>query len=185
MRAAHNLALALCIAAAACSSSDDDKDKDKDDRTEAEAKDDATRARGPSGSDASRSEAPPEDAVDSGVGVTWTALYRDLFSPTAPSGCAGSGTCHGAAGESGAQGSNGYVCATKEGCRESMLSLETGLVQSRDFAAPRKSTLIAVLRRRDANGAIVGSMPKRSSYVFSEDSIRRIETWIANGAPDD
>lgn len=184
MRAAHNLALALFIAAAACSSSSDD-DKDKDDRTEAEAKDDTTRARGPSGGSTSGAEAPPEGTVDAGVGVTWTALYRDLFGPSAESGCAGSGTCHGAAGESGAEGSNGYVCATKDGCRESLLSLETGLVQSRDFAAPSKSTLIDVLRRRDANGAIVGSMPKRSSYVFSQDSIRRIETWIANGAPDD
>lgn len=183
MRAAHNLALALVtIAAAACSSStDDDHDKDDDDRTAEEAED--SHARGPSSG--TPIGAPPEDTVDAGAGVTWTALYRDLFGPTTPSGCAGSGACHGSAGESGAQASNGYVCATKGGCRESMLSLETGLVQSRDFAAPSKSMLVDVLRRRDANGTIVGSMPKRSSYVFSSDSIRRIETWIANGAPDD
>ncbi|MBN9167259.1 MAG: hypothetical protein BGO98_17810 [Myxococcales bacterium 68-20] len=185
MRPAHNLGLALfIIAAAACSSSSDD-DNDKDRQTEADGKDDASHARGPSGGSTSGAEPPPEDTVDAGAGVTWTALYRDLFGPMAPSGCAGSGTCHGAAGESGAQASNGYVCATKEGCRESMLSLETGLVQSRDFSAPSKSTLVDVLRRRDANGAVVGSMPKRSSYVFSRDSIDRIETWIANGAPDD
>ena len=178
MRAAHWLAFALFISVAACSST---HDEDK----EAHEKDEAAPAHGSSSSDATTPEVPPEDLVDAGAGVTWTALYLDLFGPTAPSGCAGSGVCHGAAGESGAQASNGYVCATKDGCRESMLSLETGLVQSRDFAAPSKSTLVDVLRRRAAGGAVVGSMPKRSSYVFSHDSIRRIETWIANGAPDD
>lgn len=157
MRAAHSLTLTFFIAATACSSSSENRGMDE-----------------PTGGDASRevstdggtsdAELSPEESVDAGSGVTWTALYRDLFGPTAQSGCAGSGACHGAASESGALVSNGYVCATQQGCRESILSLETGLVQSRDFAAPSKSTLVLVLRRRDANGTIKGAMPKASPY---------------------
>lgn len=127
----------------------------------------------------------PEDLLDAGSGTTWTDLYRDLFGPTGGASCAGNGPCHGSAEESGASGSHGYVCASREGCRESMLSLETGLVQASDSTAPEKSTLVATLRRRSAKGGIVGTMPKRSEYVFSHDSIARIEAWIRNGAPDD
>lgn len=126
-----------------------------------------------------------EDLVDAGAGTTWTDLYRDLFGPSAPASCAGSGACHGAAEQSGARGSYGYVCASRDGCRASMLSPETALVQASDFGAPSKSTLVQTLRRRSASGSVVGSMPKRSTYVFSHDSIARVEAWIRNGAPDD
>jgi hypothetical protein len=135
--------------------------------------------------DEAESASNAEDLVDAGAGTTWTDLYRDLFGPTAPASCAGTGMCHGTADESGARGSNGYVCTSREGCRESMLSLETGIVQPSDSKAPEKSTLIAMLRRRSASGGIVGTMPKRSEYVFSRDSIARVETWIRNGAPND
>jgi hypothetical protein len=66
-----------------------------------------------------------------------------------------------------------------------MLSIDAALVQSSDAAAPEKSTLVQVLRRRTASGKTLGTMPKRSGYVFSDDAIARIETWIRNGAPDD
>ncbi len=123
--------------------------------------------------------------ADAGGGTTWTDLYRDFFGPTAPASCAGSGgACHGAPGQSGARVS-GYVCATRDGCRASMLSADTGLVQESDFAAPEESTLVTVLRRRSATGELEGTMPKGSSYELSHDAIARIEAWIRSGAPDD
>lgn len=125
------------------------------------------------------------DGLDGGAGATWTDLYRDLFGPAAPASCAGSGACHGALEQSGAQASRGYVCATKESCRSSMLSSGTGLIQPGDFAAPEKSKLVTALRRESASGGVVGTMPKRSTYVFSRQSIARIEAWIRNGAPND
>ena len=128
---------------------------------------------------------PPEDLVDAGAGTTWTDLYRDLFGPTGQASCAGNATCHGAADQAGAHGSFGYVCATRDGCRESMLSLATGLVQAQDFDAPAESGLVAALRRRSARGTVVGTMPRTAPYVFSHDSIARIETWISHGAPAD
>lgn len=123
--------------------------------------------------------------AEEGAGSTWSDVYRDLFGPTAPASCAGAGMCHGSAEESGASASHGYVCATKDGCRASILSSETGLVQPGDAVSPERSTLVQVLRRRSTNGSIVGSMPKRSSFVFSDAAMNRITTWIRNGAPDD
>jgi hypothetical protein len=126
----------------------------------------------------------PADTMDASTGATWSALYRDFFGPTGAASCAGNGTCHGAPDQSGAEGSNGYVCASQDGCRESMLSLVTGVVQASDAQAPEQSTLVTMLRRRTSSG-VVGSMPKLSSYVFDSGSIDRIETWIRNGAPND
>lgn len=129
---------------------------------------------------------PPEDLRDAGSGTTWTALYRDLFGPSAPSGCAGDGDCHGTATQAGAEASGGFVCADQAGCRDSLLSPSTGLVQAKDAAEPSKAALIFELRHRNAAGKVVGIMPKRpASYVFSHDSMARIETWIQNGSPND
>jgi len=127
----------------------------------------------------------PEDLVDAGAGTTWIDLYRDLFGPMGLASCAGSGSCHGSADQAGAHGSFGYVCATRDGCRESMLSLATGLVQPQDFDAPAESGLVTALRRRSASGTVVGTMPRTSPYVFSHDAIARIESWIGRGAPAD
>jgi hypothetical protein len=118
-------------------------------------------------------------------GTTWSALYRDLFGSSAAASCAGTSVCHGSASASGAIGSHGYVCADAKGCRASMLSNEAALVQPSDATAPEKSTLIQVLRRQSSGGVLVGSMPKRSQFVFTNEQLARIETWIRNGAPDD
>lgn len=166
---------ALTILVAACSASA---------APEETGSEGATQTAAPTGNEGRGSSA-PEELVDAGSGTAWTDLYRDLFGPTGGASCAGTGMCHGSAGESGALGSQGYVCASREGCRESMLSAETLIVQASDSNAPERSSLVATLRRRSGTGTIVGTMPKRSQYVFSRQSIARIETWIRNGAPDD
>lgn len=127
----------------------------------------------------------PEDAIDAGSGTTWTDLYRDLFGATSPASCAGSGACHGDANQAGARSSNGFVCTDKDGCRNSLLSADTGLVQASDSAAPEQGALIHTLRHRTTSGSVTGTMPKGGSYVFSRASVTRIETWIRNGAPND
>jgi hypothetical protein len=127
---------------------------------------------------------PPEDSVDAGSGITWTDLYRDLFGPSGQASCAGDGGCHGAAESSGSVPS-GFVCASKGDCRASILSADSSLVLPGDSSAPARSQLVATLRRRSATGGIIGLMPKSPAYVFSHDSINRIEAWIRNGAPDD
>ena len=68
---------------------------------------------------------------------------------------------------------------------ESMLSPAAALVQEADFGLPEQSSLVLILRRRSVNGSVLGSMPKQSAYVFSSNSMARIETWIGNGAPAD
>jgi hypothetical protein len=172
MRAGARLVsmMTLVVVTASCDAASDEEQQSKDPISTPPTSDD---------------ERPVGDQKAEGVGTTWSALYRDLFGPAATASCAGNGMCHGSAAESGTQASHGYVCATREGCRTSMLSIETALVQSSDADAPEKSTLVQVLRRRNASGKTVGTMPKRSGYVFSEDAIDRIETWIRNGAPDD
>lgn len=122
-----------------------------------------------------------ELAQEGAGGDTWPDLYRDFFGPSARSSCAAT-TCHGSPESSGARGSHGFVCADQDQCRESMLSPDTGLVQLGDVGTPSESTLVQILRRRSESGGIVGVMPKSSRYVFSDDSIERIETWIGNGA---
>ncbi|AKU95388.1 hypothetical protein AKJ09_02052 [Labilithrix luteola] len=127
----------------------------------------------------------PEEQVDAGSGTTWTDLYRDFFGPTGAASCSSSGTCHGDPAAAGTTKSAGYLCADKDGCRQSMLSDTTALIQTRDFSAPEGSTLVRILWQRKTNGTLTGSMPKTPRYVFSRASLERIQTWIGNGAPND
>jgi hypothetical protein len=136
-------------------------------------------------SDQAQTGPAPEDLLDAGSGTTWTDLYRDLFGPTGQARCSGQGGgCHGASESSGTIAS-GYVCSTAEGCRASLLSPESSLVQPQGSGSLDASKLVRALRRRSAAGSIVGAMPRDSAYVFSHDSINRIEAWVQAGAPDD
>jgi hypothetical protein len=125
--------------------------------------------------------------ADAGSGTHWSDLYRDFFGPTGAASCAGNGTCHGDANQSGAKSSGGYVCgANKDDCRASLLSENTGLIAlPADQAAPEKSGLVTELRRKKADGTVVGLMPKTPACVFEPEAIDRITTWIKNGAPND
>lgn len=127
----------------------------------------------------------PEEQLDAGSGTTWTDLYRDFFGPTGAASCSSANTCHGDPSAVGTTKSAGYLCADKDGCRESMLSDSTLLIQPRDVAAPADSTLVRILWHRKADGSLTGSMPKTPRYVFSRASLERVQTWIANGAPND
>jgi hypothetical protein len=185
MRARLGAMAIVLVASAACSTGTGDAKHGGGGRADDDRKREQPSAPEQAPAGASDEGGVASSVVDAGAGTTWTALYRDFFGPTAPASCAGSGACHGSSEASGADGSNGYVCASRDGCRASMLSVETGLVQASDADAPEKSTLVDVLRRRSANGGTVGSMPKSSTYVFSDESIARVEAWIRNGAPDD
>ena len=129
-----------------------------------------------------------EIGADAGSGTTFTDLYRDFFGPTGAASCAGNGTCHGDANQSGARSSGGYVCgASKDDCRASMLAMGTGpLVDpSKDPTNPELSGLVQELRRRKTDGTVVGLMPKSPACVFEQPAIDRIQAWIKNGAPND
>lgn len=127
----------------------------------------------------------PEERVDAGSGSTWTDLYRDFFGPTGAASCAGDGNCHGTRDTQGALGSQGYVCADKDGCWASMTAASPGLVTTADATDPTKSTLYVTLRHRRSDGSLAGSMPQRPSYVFSVASMDRIASWIQRGAKND
>ena len=55
----------------------------------------------------------------------------------------------------------------------------------KDMANPDLSGLVQELRRKRADGMIVGLMPKSPACVFEQPAIDRIDTWIKNGAPND
>lgn len=117
-------------------------------------------------------------ATSEGTGVTFTDLYRDFFGPTGKATCAGDGSCHGGEAEPGALAS-GFICnADKARCQATMAQ---ELVGTSGLANPKASFLYAILRKSSG-----GRMPKRpESYVFSDASLERIQTWIANGAKND
>lgn len=120
----------------------------------------------------------------SGSGTTFTDLYRDVFGPTGGASCAKFGTCHGAADQTGAQVSRGFVCDSQAGCRATMFTANPPLVKPADFPSPQTSLLIQTLRHRTADGTLVGIMPDQPKCVLSQDAIARIQTWISGGALD-
>jgi hypothetical protein len=46
---------------------------------------------------------------------------------------------------------------------------------------PEKTGLHIILRKSDGTGI----MPKRPEFVFADADMRRIDAWIASGAPED
>ena len=125
---------------------------------------------------------------EAGAPITWGSLYTDYFGPTGAGTCTKEpGNCHGGTEEPGFKGS-GYMCTTKDACRESLTADGTGashLVQiPRDAADPSKSGLVLQLRRLNAKGALTGSMPKRpSNCIFESSALERVQAWIDAGAP--
>jgi hypothetical protein len=146
----------------------------------------AARTTGQRATEADSGQGPEHgEPVNEGAGETWTDLYRDLLGPGGAADCSGTHGCHEDPSAPGALGSRGFVCASQGGCRDSLLSPETRLVQPDDFLAPDGSALMKSLRRLGPKGGTVGSMPKQSSYVFTGGALTRIKTWIRNRAPDD
>jgi hypothetical protein len=120
---------------------------------------------------------------DAGSGTRWPDLYRDLFGPTSPASCAGTGnSCHGVPDVGGAAA--GFLCRDSIECAETLRSFA---LPSPPASNPDEGRLLhQILRRRDADGCVTGRMPQApASYVFSETSLERIRTWIRDGAPTD
>ncbi|MBX3207600.1 MAG: hypothetical protein KF764_21300 [Labilithrix sp.] len=126
----------------------------------------------------------PAEAECVGTGTRWSDLYDDIFGPTGRGGsCVFSGNCHGPDG-AGARTPSGVECFDRKGCRESFFA--TGLVSESDSSAPASSILLLGTLRVRRGDAIAGFMPEApADYVFSEACIKRIETWIRDGAKDD
>jgi hypothetical protein len=121
-----------------------------------------------------------------GSGTKWSDLYNDIFGPTQqPGSCSFRSNCHGSPEADGARSGSGVQCFDGAGCRQSFL--QKNLVSPDDAAAPEKSgLLLGLLRLRRPDGTIVGFMPQApADYVFPDDCIERIKTWIRDGAKDD
>jgi hypothetical protein len=119
--------------------------------------------------------------ADAGDGHAFSDLYRDYFGPTGAASCAGTGVCHGAASQPGAQAS-GYVCAPDaNGCYQGMVSAQ--LIDPTHTSTPPEDTFLWGTIRKCTGG---GAMPKQpASYMFSAASLARIHDWLAAGAPND
>ncbi|MEO8876493.1 MAG: hypothetical protein ABI461_12965 [Polyangiaceae bacterium] len=121
------------------------------------------------------------DAGPLSPGNSWQELYADYFGNPGRAACAGTGACHGAANQSGAQNSQ-FICAEndRKGCHDSMVSTTTMLIAPND---PAHSTLLtSVLRHADGSS---GNMPKSPAYGFTTTDLQRISAWIAAGALND
>jgi hypothetical protein len=122
---------------------------------------------------------------------TWSTLYADVFGGAGS--CAGSGECHGSAGERGAQASS-FVCADAASCYASLRGQAgneaRALVKDADIARPEGSRLFGVLRVTTPNpveGGTCesGSMPKSSSFRLDDAQTARLYQWILDGAKND
>lgn len=136
-----------------------------------------------SGPDGGSNDSDPSYVFDdgSGSGTTWSALYADLFGPSGRASCAGSGSaCHASESSEGAARS-AFVCADEASCLESMKG-ESSLISASSSAQPENAFLVGVLRKKKADGSIVGTQPMSPLFVFHSKSIERIKTWIGAGA---
>jgi len=133
-------------------------------------------------------DAGPFNEVDdpSAPPTSWRGIYRDLFGRKAVSGCAGSGTCHDAPGRQGSSSSQ-FVCHDVDNCWASMRGLaadpasRSTLVPDAVLADPDAAELFTVLRRREG-GENKGTMPQRpQDFVFTDEQLGRIKTWIRAG----
>ncbi len=109
-------------------------------------------------------------------GITWTDLYRDFFGNLSAGGpgCKGTGSCHASADQG---GGGTWVCgATQQSCWEGMTGASPPII---DKADPASSVLISVALRSKQGG----NMPlSPASCVFTADSLKRIQDWMAAGA---
>jgi len=174
MRTTLSLALALlAVGSAACSSAPqptggEDPLFDAGPPESPDAADDATTT----------TTASPSCAPDGGA--TWTDLYRDCFS-IEYAGC-GQSTCHSSALDPGAMAS-GFVCgATQDACWTGMTAMGS-IVPAGGSSSPTTTHLYQILRK--APPLVGGSMPKMSTFAFTQADLDRITTWIENGAPND
>jgi hypothetical protein len=129
--------------------------------------------------------------------TSWRGLYRDFFGRRALSSCAGRTSCHADATGLGAKGSN-FICADRDSCWDTMRraidhtvpkQLSTvPLVADSDVTAPENAYLFTVIRLIDSKGVKHENfgMPKvPTDFVFKQDQIARMQTWIRNGALND
>ena len=131
----------------------------------------------------------PVEAAALGTGTKFTDLYTDFFGPGAQSKCAGTGACHGAATQAGAQASGGYVCpddaTTKEQCRMTMIQFIIVDPTSRASTCGKpfsQSYMYSVLRKSTPSGE--NNMPLSPAFVFDDAALARIDTWVEAGCPD-
>ena len=127
--------------------------------------------------------------------TSWKGIYRDFFGRRSKASCVGNGTCHEAAGKSGARASN-FVCADVDAC---YTSLRTGkhpdpaismnsLVETADIANPDNAYLFKVVRLRTADGEIQANrgMPQIPiDFYYSAADIDSMKAWVKAGAKND
>jgi hypothetical protein len=117
-------------------------------------------------------------------GATWSDLYRDCFGPDHAS--CGQPNCHGSMSDPGFQ-SSGFVCgATQETCFAGITAMNS-IVPSGgtpgNTSAATGTSLYQNIRKAPPN--VGGSMPKMSTFAFTQADLDRISTWIVDGAKDD
>jgi len=154
-----------------------------------------------------------EGGPGGGTGTTWTDLYRDFFGPTGAAKCAGNAMCHGAADQPGAKATGGYVCpdvmavvdagssdagdaggnpnaaTAKKQCRDTMTSV---IIVDPPFSGMStcgqpfaKAYMHNVIRKATHDPADENNMPRSPyTYVFSDADVKRIDTWVQAGCPD-
>jgi hypothetical protein len=134
-------------------------------------------------------DAAPAPVADSGAGVpsacqtgganggsTWADLYTCFFGPSGLANCSQGTTCHSAGG----QGIGFWVCgATSSECWQGIQKV----VGSTD---PMATQLYSGLRKTIAplglNNMPLSGIGGRGPYVFTNDDLQRIRTWIQGGA---
>jgi hypothetical protein len=133
---------------------------------------------GPPGDDSSTTVG-PSCAPDGGA--TWTDLYRDCFGPNEAA-CGGSVGCHSAVTDQGFA-SSGFVCGmTADSCWMGITAMNS-IVPSGGSSTPTTTALYQNVRKAPPN--VGGTMPKFSSFAFTQADLDRISTWIENGAKND
>lgn len=143
-----------------------------------------------------------EGGPGGGSGTTWTDLYRDFFGPGGAAKCAGNGQCHGAADQPGAKTSGGYVCPdvmgtvpegganpAKAQCRDTMtkvIIVDPAVPGVSTCGQPfAKSYMHNVIRKATHDPNDENNMPKSPyTFTFSDDAVKRIDTWVQAGCPD-
>jgi hypothetical protein len=133
-------------------------------------------------------DAGPQPAFDSGSnGVTFSALYNDFFGPNGRASCAAGGTCHGAKGQDGEIASGGYICAPDQtACHDTMVSATLKLTEIPAGKKGSDAILYNSLRHKNELGQTLGNMPfSPKDFLFTADDMKRIQTWLENGAKND
>jgi hypothetical protein len=120
--------------------------------------------------------------------ATWTTLYALYFGNPMTGGCgAFPGSCHQAAGDSGAKvpPSSGFVCgATQDACYQGMLNATPPLISTTRYVAdPTTAPLYQAVYQGGLFGSASNNMPLTANFVFSPADMSLIATWMKDGAP--